>query len=310
MPRAVLVVCGIGIVGCAAVQPVERQALYRSGQLSARRLDEAIRTEKIKTVVNLRGFRPEEPWYREESETCRRNGVDLVDITLDPLQPDRAEMIRLLDTFHTANRPILVHSWSPKGSVGLAAAVYRMAILRESNATARRELAFWEHSHQPIERFRAPDRFVRQWNGEQEFYTDYRLPCSDRHGAPGLNQLGVFEEREKAPVKDSPHSASLGPTESGKLTWGDLNAASERYLGPSSAGYSHRGPGDVEMGTVLRDYSAVLVDGPTTRGPVVIGRAIVPQFGAKRRRATANPDPAPFPAASLGSPIPSVAAGN
>lgn len=48
---------------------VKPGAVYRSAQLDAKQLADAIRTDGIKTVLNLRGDNTGTPWYDEEMRT-------------------------------------------------------------------------------------------------------------------------------------------------------------------------------------------------------------------------------------------------
>ena len=73
------VVVAVSTVGC--VNPatnfrvVEKDTLYRSGQMSPRQLRRAIQRHELGAVINLRGSTPAEEWYVEERAVCREQGV-------------------------------------------------------------------------------------------------------------------------------------------------------------------------------------------------------------------------------------------
>lgn len=163
-------------IGCATVRPVAPNELYRSGQLSATQLEQAIDEHRIRTVINLRGFHPDEPWYQQESDVCRRMNVRQVDITLNTEQPEREEVIRLIEAYRTVEKPILVHSYSRNGRVGFGAGMYRLVVLNDTPAEARKELAPWEFRGMPTRHLGGLDNFIYHWPGEDTFYATYELP--------------------------------------------------------------------------------------------------------------------------------------
>ncbi|MBY0588463.1 hypothetical protein K2X85_14910 [bacterium] len=169
------------MVGCASIRPVEQGSLYRSGQLSAGELDRAIGEYGLRTVVNLRGPDPDRKWYRQQQEVCQKRGVKQVDVALGSASPSPQEVETLLATYRDAPRPILIHSWSPEGSVGLASALYRVSVLGDSKEVARRELAPWTTYRWPIPALSGQDRFLRSWSGP-----DTMLAQADPNGTIDL----------------------------------------------------------------------------------------------------------------------------
>lgn len=96
---------------------------YRSAQLSARGLERAIRDRKPRTILNLRGANPDQPWYRAERAQAAAQQVVLIDV---PLASDhwlsRAQAAALVDVLDTAERPVLVHCEWGAERTGLIAA--------------------------------------------------------------------------------------------------------------------------------------------------------------------------------------------
>src|SRR6185295_18103659 len=48
------------------IHAVEPGVVYRSGQLGAAQLAKEIRSNGIKSIINLRGTSPEQAWYKDE----------------------------------------------------------------------------------------------------------------------------------------------------------------------------------------------------------------------------------------------------
>lgn len=208
--RIALVAVLLGLsLGCASVRSVEDGSLYRSGQLSAKQLEDVIKSRGVKTVVNLRGMQPDRNWYRDEQQVCRQNGVEMIDVSLDSSAPERGEVAALLDAYHNAPRPILVHSWSSSGGAGLASGLYRTAVLQQSNDEARRELAWWQSSRWPVRTLAAHDQFLKDWQGEREFFANYQLA--------GRDQLPELAEKSVATLKPSLPPEYGGPASPGSL---------------------------------------------------------------------------------------------
>jgi protein tyrosine phosphatase (PTP) superfamily phosphohydrolase (DUF442 family) len=135
------------LCGCAHLdgnfQRVEGADLYRSGQLTGGRLSEMLRKYPIETVVNLRGERPEESWFQEETEVCEAQGVDYRTFAWSmERMPPPEDLKRLLDLYDNRADAVLVHCQGGSHRAAVASAV----ILLAEGATveqARREFKFW-----------------------------------------------------------------------------------------------------------------------------------------------------------------------
>jgi protein tyrosine phosphatase (PTP) superfamily phosphohydrolase (DUF442 family) len=230
----------IGLGGCASVRPVETGGLYRSGQLSAAQLDRAIDQYDLKTVINLRGPDPDRRWYREQQEVCQRHGVKQVDVAIGTATPSEQEIQTLLATYREAPRPMLVHSWSSQGSVGLASALYRVAVMGEDKVVARKELAPWTSYRWPVKALSEPDRYLRDWQGAEPSLANRERtdvaplpdPLFDRVGnavASRPSASGGWSEDEKlpppameyfrAPAGGPPRASQMAPSGIQPVVW-------------------------------------------------------------------------------------------
>ncbi|MFQ5806987.1 MAG: tyrosine-protein phosphatase [Phycisphaerae bacterium] len=140
--------CGFGVYDSfAPLTPldnwgvVEPGRLYRSAQLDAETLALLIDVFDIRTVVNLRGENASEPWYDNEAAVLDAKGVALVDVRMSASAlPAREELLKLYDTFLTAEEPILIHCRGGADRTGAAAAIWRMVVLGDEREEAAEEL--------------------------------------------------------------------------------------------------------------------------------------------------------------------------
>ncbi len=144
---------------------VESGVFYRSSQLTAEELDEAITDYGFKTIVNLRTVeeRSRGDWYAQEHETGKRRGVEVVDVPMRGDQPPNAEQIPiLLSIFDDPSKlPVLVHC--EKGSIRSAAVegLYRREFMGEKGEEALDNVETWSHDLPAT----YPDiaRFIREY---------------------------------------------------------------------------------------------------------------------------------------------------
>ena len=99
--------------------------LYRAAQPSELGLADLSRKHGIKTIVNLRGEHPGEPWYDREKAFAERNGLRLVSLSLSAGRVLSVEEMRGLEkVFASSAGPVLVHCKSGSDRTGLACAIY------------------------------------------------------------------------------------------------------------------------------------------------------------------------------------------
>ena len=97
--------------------------LYRSGQMNAGALSQAINRHQIKTVLNLRGSHPESSWYRAERSATLEGGATQVDIPMSSCDwMSRSQARAVIDVLDSADRPLLVHCFHGSERTGLVSA--------------------------------------------------------------------------------------------------------------------------------------------------------------------------------------------
>jgi protein tyrosine phosphatase (PTP) superfamily phosphohydrolase (DUF442 family) len=158
---------------------VKEGVLYRSGQPGGDDLERIAREHGIRSVINLRGANPGEPWYEEEIAASRRLGLERVEISMSAERlPHREELSALLDAFRELPRPMLVHCDGGADRSGEAVAIFALEHLKWSRSEALLQLRP-SYGHNP-ERYPAKTYFVeRVWRGgkwAREAYYPCRLP--------------------------------------------------------------------------------------------------------------------------------------
>lgn len=119
-----IILNGCGVFSNNFHEAVPR-TVYRSAQTDTEDLEEIIRENSIKSVLNLRSQNNEE--YSAEKETCERLKVDYYNVRLSARRaPRKDEILALLDIFDRAQKPIHIHCHGGADRTGLAVAAYRL----------------------------------------------------------------------------------------------------------------------------------------------------------------------------------------
>ncbi len=115
--------------------------VWRSNQPSQGKLRK-YKEMGIDTVINLRGKTGRSPYLFEE-ESCRELGIKMINHKLSARSLARkSELLSLLDTFETVDKPFVMHCKSGADRAGLASALYLLHIEKAPIAVARKQLSF------------------------------------------------------------------------------------------------------------------------------------------------------------------------
>ena len=143
--------------------PITDDEAYRSAQLDRDEFEYYIKEYDIKSIVNLRGKNPDEPWYREELAVSAEHNVTHYDISLSASrEPAEAVIRQLIEIFKNAQRPALIHCQSGADRTGLAAAIWKVIVDNEPKSEAEKQLSIF-FGHLPIGKTAAMDRFFQNW---------------------------------------------------------------------------------------------------------------------------------------------------
>jgi hypothetical protein len=150
----------------AVVQP---DVLYRSGQPDEAGLRDILRDHQIRTVVNLRGARPGESWWRGERDVCRDCGVRLVDVEIDSQETVVSGLQQFLTVAADSNcHPVLVHCEAGSVRTGFAVAAYRIVMQGWSHDDALAEAERMRFDPQ-MKLSREYDRLLRLLAGGEDW---------------------------------------------------------------------------------------------------------------------------------------------
>lgn len=134
--------------------------VYRSAQPSDRDVAKLVKSNGIRTVLNLRGTAPwDDAWYVPESRATFAADVSQEDVTLSAhTLPFPAELKRVVEVLDRSEYPILVHCKQGADRTGLVSAMARLLYTDATLAEARQQL--WpRYGHWPVARTVNIDRF-------------------------------------------------------------------------------------------------------------------------------------------------------
>jgi protein tyrosine phosphatase (PTP) superfamily phosphohydrolase (DUF442 family) len=193
----------VALSGCRIMgmnlHEVDPGKLYRSAQLTGEELAATIKTHKIKTIVNLRGAFPGESWYDTECAVADEQGAALIDIPMSADRPPhREDLVRLLDTFRDAERPMLMHCRAGADRTGEATAIYMLEYMGKSKAEALTAIS-WDYWH--VEFFKPAKRyFVDEVYQGQVWAREVYDPCAKDQDYEYFDREELCNEK-KPPVR-------------------------------------------------------------------------------------------------------------
>lgn len=110
------------------IHVVEDGVVYRSGQLTGGELEQTIAAHGIRSVLNLRGANPGQPWYDDELAAAQARGAVHYDYRLSARRPvTAAQAEEILQLIRHAPKPILVHCKTGADRTGLVSALYQFS---------------------------------------------------------------------------------------------------------------------------------------------------------------------------------------
>jgi protein tyrosine/serine phosphatase len=155
---------------------VEEGQFYRSAQLTSEELEDVVRQYGIKSVINLRGSQPGEPWFDAEKAMLVKLNVRMENLGFTSEHvPSRDDLVKYLDAIGSLPRPILVHCRAGSDRTGEASAIYVMEEMKRPREEAMAQLSF-KYLHIPL--FQPAKKYlINNYGGSQWARTSYD-PCS------------------------------------------------------------------------------------------------------------------------------------
>lgn len=133
--------------------------VYRTAQLSQKKLERVIADKQIKTVINLRGYGPDQSWYLEEARATHNMAVSQEDVTLSAKRfPPPSEIVRLIEVLDRTEYPVVIHCAHGADRTGLASVIVMLLYTNADLATARKQLNP-RYGHFPIGNLSLLDKF-------------------------------------------------------------------------------------------------------------------------------------------------------
>lgn len=144
---------------------VDPGRVFRSAQPTSD-LGDLIRDYHLRSILNLRGGSPANPWYDAEVKAAQGGSIAFYDFPINATRrPTRRELLVLIDTLRSCPYPLLIHCKSGADRTGLVSALYLM--IERGLPPDRAEDAFTlDHGHIPLfgpERLHEPLREYAAW---------------------------------------------------------------------------------------------------------------------------------------------------
>jgi protein tyrosine phosphatase (PTP) superfamily phosphohydrolase (DUF442 family) len=99
--------------------------VYRSGQLYSFNFEKFYKKYHFKTILNLRGAKPDKKWYQYEKEFAKKHNITLIDFKLNDRKIQTIQtMKKLVNIINKAKKPLLIHCKAGADRTGLASALY------------------------------------------------------------------------------------------------------------------------------------------------------------------------------------------
>lgn len=123
--------------------------VYRSGQLSPESLESQIAVHHLRSIINLRGSNPAQPWWHDERAVAARLGVHHYDLSVESVLPPRAdELAPLVRLLGFCDKPVLVHCQSGIDRSGVVSAISLLLLdPKATPTTAQEQLGLLYHHH-------------------------------------------------------------------------------------------------------------------------------------------------------------------
>jgi undecaprenyl-diphosphatase len=114
-----------GVRGPDNLHAVREGVVYRAAQMNGGVLAETIRAEGIKSILNLRGAKPDSHWFQQEMAVAEAHKVQHLDCQLSALKDVPPETLEaILKLVDAAPKPLLIHCEGGADRTGLVVAAW------------------------------------------------------------------------------------------------------------------------------------------------------------------------------------------
>lgn len=117
-------------------------SVYRSAQPSRTDLEKYHQQLGIRSVVNLRGINANARWYRDEVNTTKSLGIELINFAMSAKhRMSQARARELIQVLARAPKPMLIHCNGGADRTGLAASLYLAGVAKIPEEEAEGQLS-------------------------------------------------------------------------------------------------------------------------------------------------------------------------
>ncbi|MHC1700777.1 MAG: tyrosine-protein phosphatase [Humidesulfovibrio sp.] len=138
-----------GVRGPDNLHIVQEEVVYRSAQMDPNTLRRTIEDKGIKSVLNLRGEKPDSQWYKKETGVVQALGVQHLSHKLSALaEVSPQELEDILRVMDGAPKPLLVHCEGGSDRTGLVVAAWAFSREHQRPEVAHEQLSL-RYGHFP-----------------------------------------------------------------------------------------------------------------------------------------------------------------
>lgn len=140
------------------IHVVQPHQYIRSAQLNSNALIKLIQEDQVKSIINLRGTFPDDPWYQAEIQAANQYGVEHEDLPMNAYIYPKSETLRsLVQLLQNAPQPALIHCEGGADRTGLASAIV-MLLQNGSYAQAAQQVSikYFAYSSRSVGRLVLP----------------------------------------------------------------------------------------------------------------------------------------------------------
>lgn len=126
---------------------VKENELYRSASMDMDELEYFLPKYNIKSIINLRGRPKNDFHFSDEMEIIKRLGIEYFELNFASTKaPNETDIEGLLAAFRNATPPILIHCEAGSDRTGLACAIWKLCIEKDTRENALKQLSvFYGH---------------------------------------------------------------------------------------------------------------------------------------------------------------------
>lgn len=160
---------------------------YRSAQLPPDALKWYANKYGIKTVINLRGERPDQNWWQGEKQATEECGLVWINIMMSTsCLPSKENLLKLLDAYAHAPRPILVHCRMGADRTGEACALWLLDQENKPKEEALEQLAAYYFHFSCFDCVYAKRLFIKMWQGRDWAKNEYDPDLYPNYAPDGI----------------------------------------------------------------------------------------------------------------------------